>query len=84
MRTKCVVLEKTCKLCNITKEINEYYATKNVCKECYKARQNKRYHDKKEDNEIEYVKYISRGTQTEDLDEIVYIKYLSRGIQTDL
>ena len=42
MRTKCVVLEKTCKLCTKTKDISEYYATKNVCKECY--RQNKKYH----------------------------------------
>jgi len=63
---------KTCKLCTNTKNVTQFYSHKAVCKDCYKARQNRKYHEKKDQSEIEYVKYISRSTQTEDnRDEIL-------------
>jgi len=54
---------KICNVCTRTKNVNDFYTHKAVCKDCYKARQNKRYHENK--TEIERVKYVSRGTQTD-------------------
>ena len=78
----------TCRVCNISnlergeaysaKEDSDFYANRKVCKKCYNGRR------KGINDEMEYVKCISRGTQTNNpVDEIEYIKCINRGTQTD-
>jgi len=78
-------MSKICKVCSITKETSEFYNRQTICKSCYKARQKKRYYEKKD----EYVKYVSQSTQTDNnyddiVDRLDKIEYLISQLEISL